>query len=163
MALVADINDPLIVQVIGYTRFALRDFEELNRLTVGVDHSDRHIYWAILMTLSDWASTPPFVGANFQYIMNHGWIALFVRGVMCELIQSLMFLHMRNYLSYSDGGVPVQTEHPQLLQSSLTMMRSIYEQQKLRALVAANIEDAFNAGIGIHSEYVHVNSFYGAI
>jgi hypothetical protein len=147
-----------------WVRMMLRDFPELNRLTEGYDHSPRHVYWAILATLSDWASTPPFIGQDLNMILNHGWDALFCRGVVIELLQSLGILHTRNYLAYSDGGVNVQTENPQLLQSWLQMFKNEYEQKKLRCLVALNIENALGTGShGVHSEYAFVNSFFGAV
>jgi hypothetical protein len=99
-------------------RLFLRDYADLNRLTEGEDHSDRHIYWSILLTLSDWATTPPFVGQNdINLIVDRGWFALFLQGVVIKLLESLGILHMRNYLAYSDGGVNLQTENPQMIQA----------------------------------------------
>lgn len=153
-------NDERISKLIEHVRFYLRDYEELNRLTDGVDHSDRHIYWAILDTVSDWASTPPFVVNGLSTILDRGWISIFLRGVVISLLEGLGLLHLRNFLSYSDGGINVQTENPQMLQAWLSMFKNEYEQKKQRTLVAYNIENAMNEG-GVHSEYVFVNSFFG--
>ena len=147
-----------------WVRMQLRDFPELNRLTKGYDHSPRHVYWAILATLSDWSSTPPFIGQDLNMILSKGWDTLFARGVVIELLTSLGILHTRNYLSYSDGGVNVQTENPQLLQTWLQMMKNEYEQKKQRVLIAANIEAGLDTSSpGVHSEYAFVNSFFGAL
>jgi len=156
----AELNDPRLRNIIREVRAFLRDYPELNRLTAGVDHSDRHILYAIYDTLSDFASTPPFIGQNLDYIISRNWTHILKRGVVAELCTSLMFLHMRNYLAYSDGGVNVQTENPQLLQAALQLLRNEYEQKKQRALIAANIDGALDQR-GIHSELVFVNSFYG--
>lgn len=158
-----DLNDPLMKQVVENVRYFMRDYTQLNRLTKGMDHNDRHIAWAVLDTLSDWASTPPFIlPAGLGQIIGRGWQNVFIRGVAISLLESLMFLHMRNFISYSDGGVNVQTENPQMLQAALQMMKSEYEQKKQRALVSANIEGALGSGSGVHSEYAYVNSFWGA-
>lgn len=145
-----------------WVRSYLRDLPELNRLTAGYDHSPRHVFWATLSTLSDWASTPPFIGQDITFILARGWDGLLAKGIVVELISSLGLLHTRNYLSYSDGGVNVQTENPQMLQTWVQIFKNEYEQKKLRALTAANIELAMTGG-GVHSEYAFVNSFFGAL
>lgn len=158
-----DLNSPLMKDVVENVRYFLRDYAQLNRLTKGVDHNDRHIAWAVLDTLSDWASTPPFIlPSGLEAIITRGWQSVFIRGVAISLLESLMFLHMRNFISYSDGGVNVQTENPQMIQAALQMLKSEYEQKKQRALVSGNIEAALGAGPGVHSEYLFVNSFWGS-
>jgi hypothetical protein len=159
---IEDMNLPLFREICENVRFFLRDFQELNRLTKGFDHSKRHIMWAILDTLSDFASTPPFIGVDLSTIISRGWQHMFIRGVTISLLESLMFLHLRNFLSYSDGGTNVQTENPSMLQATIQMMKNEYEQKKKQALIAANIEGALQ-GVGAHSEYLFVNSFWGAL
>lgn len=140
----------------------MRDYPELNRLTDGYDHSPRHMKWAVLDTLSDWQTTPPFIGVDLPTILDRNWVHVFRMGVVINCLESLGILHLRNHLAYSDGGVNVQTENPQLIQSWLQMMRPVYEQKKQRALVALNIEQALSTtSIGVHSELYFVNSFFG--
>lgn len=159
---IADINDPDINKLAEYVRFFMRDYPELNRLTDGYDHSPRHIRWAILDTLSDWSSTPPFIGQDLSLIISRNWVSLFCRGVVITLLVSLGILHLRNHLAYSDGGVNVQTENPQMIQAWLQMMKSEYENKRQRVLIALNIENALGlAGGGLHSEYYFINSFFG--
>ena len=161
---VPDINDPDINKLAEYVRFFMRDYPELNRLTDGYDHSPRHIRWAILDTLSDWSSTPPFIGQDLSLIISRNWVSLFCRGVVIELLVSLGILHLRNHLAYSDGGVNVQTENPQLIQAWLQMMKSEYEAKRQRALIALNIENAMSLSSGgLHSEYYWVSNFFGAL
>jgi hypothetical protein len=156
-----DLNDPLLKRMIEEVRFFVRDYPELNRLTAGLDHSNRHIFWAILDTSSDWASTPPFIGQDLRMVAEKGWWSVFLRGVVITLLESLGILHMRNHLSYSDGGVNVQTENPAMIQAWLQMFKNEYEQKKQRILIAQNIANALDGG-GVHSELVYVNSFWGA-
>lgn len=157
-----DLNHPLMREVVENVRFFMRDYAELNRLTKGKDHSNRHIMWAVLDTLSDWSATPPFIGTDLQMILQRGWQSLFVRGVAISLIESLHFLHLRNFVSYSDGGVNLQIENPQLLQAALQLLKNEYEQKKQKVLIASNIEGAFG-GVGVHSELLFVNSFWGSL
>ena len=153
-----EIDDPVINQLAEYTRMYLRDYPELNRLTEGYDHSPRHIRWAIIDTLSDWAATPPFIGQNLQLIVYRNLQGLFCRGVAINLLESLGILHMRNHLAYSDGGVNVQTENPEMIQSWLRMMKSEYEMKKQRLLIALNIESALSpTASGLQSEYYFIN------
>lgn len=157
-----DIDDPVINQLAEYARLFMRDYPELNRLTDGYDHSPRHVKWAILDTLSDWSSTPPFLGQNLSTIIDRNLISVFIRGVVINLLESLGILHLRNYLAYSDGGVNVQTENPQMIQSWLQMAKSEYEQKKQRILIAMNIENLLSSnGGGVHSELYFINSFFG--
>lgn len=156
------LDDPLIGQLAEYARRFMRDYPELNRLTSGYDHSPRHLKWAVVDTMSDWMTTPPFIGQNLQMIVERGWVSLFCRGVVITALESLGILHLRNHISYSDGGVNVQTENPQMIQSWLAMMKSEYEMKKGRALVAANIEASLGTQtFGVHSEYYFINAFFG--
>jgi hypothetical protein len=159
---IPDLNDPLLRKVAEYVREYLRDYPELNRLTAGMDHSPRFLVWAVLDTLSDWSATPPFIGQNLQLIISRNWISLFARGVAITAMESLGILHMRNYLAYSDGGVNVQTENPQMINAWLQMMKAEYETKKQRVLIALNIEGLLNVGVGgVASEYFYLNSFFG--
>ncbi len=155
-----DLRHPLMREIVENVRYFIRDYAELNRLTKGLDHSDRHIMWAVLDTLSDWSSTPPFIGQSLELIIQRGWQSVFIRGVAISLLESLHFLHLRNFVSYSDGGVNIQLENPQLLQAAMQLLKNDYEQKKQRILIAANIEGTFG-GVGVHSEYLFVNSFWG--
>ena len=146
------LDDPRVVFLAEYARDRMRDDPALNRLTAGFDHSIRHLKWAVFDTLSDWASTPPFIGQDLNLILERGWFSLFTKGVIITCLESLGILHMRNHLAYSDGGMNVQTENPRLIQSWLQMAKSEYENKKQRVLIAANIEGALGPGGGLHSE-----------
>jgi hypothetical protein len=159
---ISSLNSPFMREMVENVRFFLRDFAELNRLTRGLDHSDRHIMWAVLDTLSDWASTPPFIGQGLEMIIARGWQSIFIRGVVASLLESLGYLHLRNFVSYSDGGVNLQTEQPQMIQAAVQMLKNEYEQKKLKVLTAVNIEMALE-GPGVYSEYSFINSFWGSV
>lgn len=157
-----DLNDPLIKQIAEGARRFLRDYPELNRLTAGYDHSPRHLQWAVLDTLSDWMSTPPFIGQNLSMIVERNFLSVFYRGVAISALESLGILHLRNHISYSDGGVNVQTENPQLISAWISMMKSEYEQKKQRILISMNIENLLGpVTSGVHSELYFLNAFFG--
>ena len=157
-----DLNDPLLDQLAEYARRFLRDYPQLNRLTEGYDHSPRTLKWAIMDTLSDWSSTPPFIGQGLEMIIQRNLVSVFIRGVVITAMESLGMLHLRNHLSYSDGGVNVQIENPQLIQSWIGMMKAEYEGKKQRILIALNIENALGPTVGgVHSELYFINSFFG--
>ena len=159
-----DLADPLIVQLAAYAREFMRDYPVLNRLTSKWDHSPRHLRWCVIDTASDWQATPPFIGQTLGTVISHGWQSLFIKGVIIRALESLGILHMRNYLAYSDGGMSVQTENPQLIQSWLQAMKNEYEEKKMRCLIALNIANALSGGpSGVHSELYFVNSFFGAL
>ena len=71
-----DIEDPAINFIAEYTRTYMRDYPELNRLTEGYDHSPRHMKWAVIDALSDWASTPPFIGQNLNMILERNLVKM---------------------------------------------------------------------------------------
>ena len=161
---VADLNNPLMKQTVENVRYFMRDYAVLNRLTKGLDHNDRHIAWSVLDTLSDWASTPPFVfDGTLQGIVDQRWNHVFIRGVAISLLESLMFLHMRNFIGYSDGGINVQVENPQMIQSTLQLMRSEYENKKNRILVAHNIDSALRSVVQVFILVISLLILFGGV
>jgi hypothetical protein len=145
-------------QVAQIVRAFLRDYPELNRLTRGVEHSDRLIFWAIADAIDDWNTTPPLIGP--VDIGNFPSKHLLVRGTVITLLESLGLLMTRNHLTFSDGGIQVGvSDKTPLIHAWLQMFKNNYESKKLRLKVAINIENAW--GGGVHSEYLWTNGFYG--
>ena len=145
--------NPLIQQVRTY----LRDYPELNRLIAGVENSPRQITWAIYDTLDDFNSTPPFTNFHLHDFPSK---SLFIRGVVCSLLESVGLLQTRNQISFTDGGIQVGiSDKTPLIQSWLQLLRNAYEEKKMRIKVAINIETAW--GGGVFSEFRFINNFYG--
>jgi hypothetical protein len=144
-------------EMVDYVRLFLRDFPELNRLTQGYEHSPRMIAWAIIDTLDDWNSTPPFVG-NVG-ITNMPSRHLICRGATISLLESVGLLQTRNQLTFSDGGLTVTVGQPQLILQWLSMFKASYEQKKARFKASQNIELAMD-GAGTFSEYFVINGIY---
>jgi hypothetical protein len=143
----------LIQQVRTFTR----DYPELNRLIAGVESSPRQILWAIFDTLDDFNSTPPFTNMRLNDFPSK---SLFVRGVVCSLLESVGLLQTRNQISFTDGGIQVGiSDKTPLIQSWLQLFRNAYEEKKMRIKVAINIETAW--GGGVFSEFRFINNFYG--
>lgn len=138
-------------------RLFLRDHAELNRLIAGEESSNRQIVWAILDTLDDFNTSPPFTRFGLQDFPSR---SLLIRGVTCTLLESIGLLQTRNHLQFSDGGISVGiNDKTPFIQSWLQVFRNAYEDKKMKLKVAYNIESAW--GGGIHSEFRFINNFYG--
>lgn len=145
--------DKLVQSIRSFTR----DYPELNRLIAGHESSNRQIVWAIMDTLDDFNSEPPFTNFGLE---NFPSMSLFVRGVTCSLLESVGLLQTRNHLSFSDGGIQVGVnDKTPFIQSWLQMFRNSYEDRKKKIKVAYNIETAWDGGV--FSEYRFTNNFYG--
>lgn len=144
-------------ELVNQVRLFIRDYAELNRLIDGVENSPRQIVWAIFDTLDDFNTTPPF---TFFHLFAFPSRSLFIRGVVCSLLESVGLLQTRNQLSFTDGGIQVGiSDKTPLIQSWLQVFRNAYEEKKMRVKVAINIEQAW--GGGIFSEFRFINNFYG--
>jgi hypothetical protein len=150
----AKLDLPSIVQTV---RTYTRDFAELNRLIAGVESSNRQIVFAIADTLDDWNTTPPFSQDTLDSLPSK---SVFLRGVVCTLLESVGMLQTRNQISFNDSGLQVGiNDKTQFIQSWLQLLRNTYEEKKQRIKIARNIETSW--GGGVHSEYRFVNNFFG--
>lgn len=136
-------------------RLFMRDFSELNLLTRGEESTDRMIVWATGDFLSDFNGTPPFTGYALDELVARNLQALCVRGTVITLLQSVMLLHARNYLPFSDGGLSVSiNDKAPIIQSMLQLFQAAYEQNKRQAKTALNIEQIMDMGpSSVHSDY----------
>ena len=136
----------------------LRDFPELNRLISGEETSDRMIAWAVIDTLDDFNTTPPFIGS--YGLENFPSLSLLREGAVIKVLESVGLLQLRNQMNYSDGGITVNvSDKSQFLMGWINMFRNSYEQRKVRIKSSINVEMAFE-GDGIHSEYFVINGVY---
>ena len=146
-------------QLINMVRAHMRDFEELNRLTEGVESSDRQIAFALLEAVDDFNTTPPLIAD--ATLANFPSISLLMRGAVIFLLEGIGLLQTRNNLSYYDGtGVQVNVSNktPMLLQW-LGLYTNQYEARKRRLKQAQNLGAAFNNS-GVSSEYAYLSGFY---
>lgn len=140
---------------IQMVRFFMRDFSRLNTLIQGEESSDRMIAWATMDFLSDFNGTPPFSAMTIEEVANRQLSNLAVRGTVISLLQSVMILHARNYLPYTDGGLTVQIhDKAPFYQSMIGLFQSAYEQNKRMVKTAINVELMLDMDAsGIHSDY----------
>lgn len=136
-------------------RYFLRDFTQLNQLTRGEESSDRMIAWATLDMLSDFNGTPPFSSMTMEAMLGRHLSHLAVRGTVISLLESVMILHARNHLPYSDGSMSYQLhDKAPFIQAMLSVFQSAYEQNKRLVKTAINIEELLDVGpSGVHSDY----------
>lgn len=136
-------------------RLWMRDYAELNLLIRGEESSDRMIAFAINDFLSDFNGAPPFTNFSLEDLFARNQQALCLRGTAISLLQSVMLIHARNHLPFSDGGLSVQiNDKAPLIQSILSLLHSQYEQNKRMVKTAINIEGLLDQGpSGVHSDY----------
>jgi len=144
-------------ELVQQVRTYIRDYPDLNRLIKGEESSNRQIVWAILDTLDDFNTSPPFTNYGLDSFPSR---SVLIRGIVCSLLESIGLLQTRNHLTFSDGGLQVGvSDKTPFIQSWLQLLRNAYEQKKMRIKIAVNIENAWDGGV--HSEYRFVNNFYG--
>lgn len=150
--------DLRLESLVNTIRLYLRDYPELNRLIDGEESSNRQIVWAIIDTLDDFNTEPPFTNYSLD---NFPSMSLLVRGSACSLLESIGLLQTRNHIQFNDGGIQVGiNDKTPFIQSWLQLFRNSYEDKKKKIKVAMNIENAW--GGSVSSEYVLVNHYFGA-
>lgn len=143
----------------AYRRYS-RDYAELNRLIRGEESSDRDVRWAI----ADYIDHFNEVGHLSSYTLANYPMqgrSLLIRGVTVTLLEGVVMLGIRNYSSFSDGGLNFSTESRiPLLQGFAAQLREQVD-ARIRSLKASlNIEEALG-GAGAFSEYARVNGAEG--
>jgi hypothetical protein len=146
--------------LVSVVRAKLRDYPQLNRLTAGVEHSDRQIALALVESLTDWNATPPLLDA--VTFSSHPSIPLLIDRAIVSLLYSLGLLQTRNQLRYSDGqGQQVSiSDKGDSYRAWAAMFEQGYENKKQRIKIAQNLGGGLN-GSGVASELALVNSLFG--
>lgn len=136
----------------------LRDFAELNRLTEGVETSDRQFLWFLSEVLDDFAATPPLLGfIRLEEIPR----SLVLKGVIAETLKSVAVLLLRNSLRYTDGNITVDLDSRyRELMGLANMFQQEYEPKKVAFKIALNVDRALNGIMGNHSEYYMIAGFH---
>lgn len=146
---------------VGDVRLYLRDYEDLNRIITGQEHSLEMIVKATLLMLDEFASTPPPLGyfTLEQLLTTYYWRHGCLLGTVAHLLRSLLLLVNRNTLSFSDGGIQVALEEARvgLLQSMEAQIRAEWRQALHQKKMGMNIEMAQGYD-GLPSEYMLINS-----
>jgi hypothetical protein len=146
---------PTVVRgLINSVRMVLRDYSQLNRLTAGVEHSDKSIGLALLRTVSAWNDALPPVGV--YTVSNFPYKGLLIDGALGYLLQSLWFLAERNELRYTDGQVSVSVSDRKQLQGAFTRMIAEFKQQMRTQKLSENLRGAMT-GSGVGSDYALIN------
>ena len=136
----------------------MQDYPALNALLQGEELKDSSLELFTDMALDDWSTTPPLLG-RVSDVANHPSRYLLMLKVVIIALQSGAMLYARNNLTYSDGGVQLNTADraPLYLQ-----IASVFEQQyqngKMRLLQTMNAENAYG---GVHSEYLMQSNVAG--
>jgi hypothetical protein len=132
----------------------MRDRTQLNRLIAGVENSDEDIMHAIDLCISDFNSSPPFIG-SYKFA-NPPPYHLLIMGAVIFLLQSKGLLESRNALSFNDGGIAISADKDSRTMQWIQNFMAKYEADKLQFKKSANIEAAW--GVSLSSEYIIVNN-----
>lgn len=161
------VNNPIdaakikkVSDVVALVRAKMRDYPELNRLTAGVESTDRDIAMGIMMTVEKYNITPPLLDP--VGILDFPSVSLLVDGAVIELLTSVGLLNTRNQMSYSDGQgvqVGISDKAPAIMQW-LQVFTSSFEQRLFRYKQAKNLRDAMGNRQGVGSEYELINGYF---
>lgn len=145
-------------ELVAMIRLYLRDYAPLNRLIEGEETNDRMIAWAIIDTLDDFNTTPPFIGK--VGINNFPSLSLLREGAVVKILESTALLQTRNQINYSDGGISFSvSDKASFLLNWIQMFYQRYEQRKAKMKASINVELAME-GEGVLSEYFVINGLY---
>jgi hypothetical protein len=139
-----------ITELIEMIRRKTRDFKELNRLTTEVESNDKDIEQAIRLAFSYANNCPPLLMAQFTY-SNPPPLHLLIDLAIVEIVQSLIFFHIRNSLTANDGNITFTTDKSEkwlmylnLLKNDVTARFADYKRSR-------NMEEGM--GGSLSSEY----------
>ena len=131
-----------------------RDYDVLNTLIEGEEHSDRMIIHAMERVVDDFNASPPAIGAYL--VVNFPSLEVLISGTMAILLESVAILYARNDLAYAHAGTQVQfNQHRDYLQMS-QMLWQRYEVKKKEIKVAFNAEMAVSNSGSFFSTFVTV-------
>lgn len=142
IAAVVGISTTFINFVAGVRSF-LRDYTVLNRLTDGVESSDRAIAHAALMMLYNFAETSPPLGffTLETLIETHYMYTSCLKGTAYYVLDSVLCLMLRNEVPFNDGGLTLDT--PSLIagvERQAMKLRQEWEEIKTTKKIQLNIE-----------------------
>jgi len=146
-----------VQQVVAAVRVQMRDFEHLNRLTAGVESSDRQIAFAISLVLDEYNISPPLLSP--VTITNFPSLSLLVQGTIIWLLRGLGLLQTRNGVAYSDGNTHLNLDKTRALQAWLQMFEAAYTMKIKQTKMAINLNGALGAA-SISSEYATIHNLY---
>jgi len=133
-----------------YLRLFLMDTEELNRLLRRKEIDDRRLDLAIQLTVSDWNSTTPLLGA--VSLGTFPSLYLLIHGAAIQCLKMAGLYQSRNELTYNSGGSSfIRANKTAYYQSWIQNFSADYETKKLNMKIQQNVEAGY--GAGFHSEY----------
>lgn len=151
------IDDDTQVFIRQVRRF-MQDYGALNALLQGEEIKDSMLELFVDMALDDWSSTPPLLG-RVTDVTQHPSRYLLMLKVVIIALQSSAMLYARNNLTYSDGGVQLNTaDRAPLYMQIAEMFSREYASGKLRLLQTTNAENSYG---GVHSEYLMQSNVAG--
>lgn len=147
-----------LTELIAKYRLFARDDARSNIQLEAEESSDRQVAAALIRYLSWWNGRPPFLGrytpTTFPDVFEHMWLD----GAAVLLLEGIIVAGLRNYATWSDGGINFSTESKLgPLMSYTSQMRQRCQAEMDAAKASQNIELALGCE-GSFSEYALINS-----
>jgi hypothetical protein len=136
-------------------RLFLRDFKENNALIRGIETGPSTIDYCIDLAVSSFNTMPPHIGSvTYDSFPS---LQLLHLATLINVLESAGLLQSRNQLTYSDGGITVQTsDKTQLYQSWIDRFMKRFDNLLVRFKRAQNAERCYGE---LASEYLSVSSY----
>jgi len=150
-------NEVVMIQLI---RVILRDHPELNRLTENLEHSDGDIRIAIARAVSAYNSVPPLLQS--VSVQSFPSPEMLVVGALAYVIESTLFLRVRNHLPYTDGSISLDTENVPIYSALRDSMMRDYREWIPGFKISLNLSNGLGLDpSGLHSEYFFLSGYLG--
>ena len=149
-------HDQNLEAMVSAVRAFMRDHPALNRLTSKEETSPRLIAFCVMMALSEINATPPLTSWSLSVVPAY----LMILSSVVTVLESVVLLKTRNKLQFSDGGVTISRENPELIASMISLFRSTLDRKLKDYKIARSIDDALTGGGGVFSELWWVNGSY---
>ena len=137
---------------INKIRRRMLDFPELNELIGREEVGDEEIRGAVGDTISEFNDIPPPIG-GFT-LNNFPSQEILVTGTIYKLLNSGALLHYRNQLSYSAGGITVDTHSMGPAYERLSeRLYAKFMQMSMEKKKSINVKRMLRANRGLGSDY----------
>jgi hypothetical protein len=136
-----------------FLRLFIMDTPQMNRLIGTYEIDEDRLELAIALTVSDWNTTAPIVGAITLATFPSFYLLLHGGAIQC--LKMAGFYQSRNELTYSSGGSSfVRANKTPYYQSWIQNLASEFESKKLNFKITQNVTQAYGYGFG--SEYADI-------
>jgi len=140
-------------------RTYMRDVPGLNQLIDGEETSDRSIAFSILLAVSDYNATPPFLAP--VGVSAFPSLPLLMDRAVITILEGVFLLENRNKATYNAGGISYQKgSRTQEIMQYIQYLSRRYERSVAAFKRSMNISQAMDEAHGVFSEYFFISGLY---